>query len=782
MIHDGNLDIATGLSAKSKLWRNKQMTWSKFVKRISETNKTNETLADFVKATKEEQSKIKDVGGYVGAYLRASRRKPENVIHRQLLTLDLDFAKADLWFDFTLLFDCAAILHSTHKHSAAAPRFRLLIPLDREVSSDEYVAIARKVAGDIGIELFDNTTFETNRLMFWPSTPIDQDYYFEFQDGTWLNADQILNSYLDWTDTTQWPTATKVIEEIKNNATKQADPELKRGLIGAFCRAYDIHAAIETFLSSEYKRLDGDRYTYVKGSTSGGLITYDDKFSYSHHGTDPTSGMLCNAFDLVRVHKFDHLGPEKSLKEMEDLCKQDENTRIQIASDTIDSAKFDFGISEIEPVDLNWAKNLEVDGRGAYLSSSTNINLIFANDPRLKGKFKQNEFDNKKYVCGNLPWRLVKTPEPVKNVDFSGVRNYIETVYKISGSLKIDDSLNLEFERNIFHPVKDYLGSLQWDGVDRVDNLLIDYFGSDDNVYTREAIRKMLVGAVARIYDPGVKFDLVLTLVSEEGTGKSTFIKKLGKMWFSDTFMGVQGKEALEQIQGCWLIEMAELAGLRRAEVEAVKHFITKQEDTFRPAYGHVAETYKRQCVFFGTTNDLAFLKEATGNRRFMPIDVFPEMITKDVFSKEFDSEIDQIWAEAVYLYRKGESLFLSKEANLIANGERRNHTEIDERTGTIEQFLERKLPSNWNELDTDARKILLYDKEPTEGEKRQFVCIFEIWCECLGNKQSDANRYNTKDINQILKSLPEWESCKSTKNFSIYGKQRYYRRKVQST
>lgn len=177
MTYDGELDIAIGLSARSKVWSNKKLKWSELVSRLGEENKTTETFKEFVSASKEDQLKIKDVGGYVGGYLRGGKRSPANVVHRQLMTLDLDFAHKDLWDDFTLQFDNAAVLHGTHKHSDASPRYRLIMPLSREVTADEYVAISRKIAGIIGIDLFDNSTFETNRLMFWPSTPKDMDYY-----------------------------------------------------------------------------------------------------------------------------------------------------------------------------------------------------------------------------------------------------------------------------------------------------------------------------------------------------------------------------------------------------------------------------------------------------------------------------------------------------------------------------------------------------------------------------------------------------------------------------
>lgn len=319
------------------------------------------------------------------------------------------------------------------------------------------------------------------------------------------------------------------------------------------------------------------RYTYTKGSASAGLIVYEDKFAYSHHGTDPCGGKLCNAFDLVRIHKFGHLDDKvkdpssklPSVSAMEEFVRNDPDTKTTIANDHINSAKYEFADpehdrtqeevveKEVDPEaeSVEWMKELEVDTRGAYLSSDANLNLIFANDPRLKRLFRQNDFDGKRYVFGNLPWRRVVKPEPVKNVDYSGVRNYLGCVYGITSSLKIDDAMALEFERNHFHPILDYLNDLKWDGIQRVDKLLIDYMGADDNIYSREAIRKMLVGAVARVMNPGVKFDLVLMLVGPQGSGKSTFIKKLGKSWFSDTFLTVQGKELSSRSRGHGLLK-----------------------------------------------------------------------------------------------------------------------------------------------------------------------------------------------------------------------------------
>jgi len=780
MIYDGSIDIATGLGANSRVWNNAPWQWSGLVKKLKTETKTNETHKEFMSATKGERSKIKDVGGYVGGYLRNGRRKPENVVHRQLLTLDIDFAHLDFWDDFCLQFDSAAVLHGTHTHSDESPRYRLILPLSREVIPDEYVAVGRKIAGELGIELFDNTTFETNRLMFWPSNPKDVEYYCRAQDGPWIDVDQILESYIDWKDSSLWPTADKKIKEVQGLALKQEDPEVKRGMIGAFCRTFTITEAIDILLKDSYIQATDGRYTYLKGTAAAGLVIYDDKFAYSHHGTDPSGGKLCNAFDLVRLHLYGHLDSAetkvKSMRAMEQFCRENKRVKKTVAEETINEARYDF-VKEETPIviDLTWAEELEIDNRGGYASTAANLNIIFAKDQKLKGLFRQNDFDGKRYVFGTTPWRKVKEPEVFKNVDYSGVRNYIETIYGITGHLKVDDSLALEFEKRSFHPVREYLQGLEWDGAQRVDSFLIDYFGADDDHYTREAIRKTLVGAVARIFHPGAKFDLVLTLVGYQGTGKSTMVTKLGKGWSSDTFTTVQGKEAFEQLQGAWLIEMAELDGLRKAEVESIKHFISKQEDTFRPAYARTSETYKRQCVFIGTTNNKDFLRDPSGNRRFMPVDIAPHKATKSIFTIP-DMEIDQIWAEAVTKYRAGESLFLSVNAEELARAEQRKHSESDERKGIIEKYLDVPLPANWGSLGVEERRMYLADPH-TEGVEREYICTAEVWCECLGKEKEDMDRYKTREINDILRSLENFEQSRSSKSFKIYGTQKYYTR-----
>lgn len=791
--HDGNIDIAVGLSFSSKIWKNTNVAWSYLLEKLSEPVVTSETYKQFISATKEEQGRIKDVGGFVGGYLQNGKRKKGSVTYRQLLSLDIDFSHENFWDDFKTLFDFAAAIHTTHKSCKTNIRHRLLIPLSREISAEEYEPIARKIASSLNIELFDQSTYDVNRLMFWPSVSSDSEYFFDYQDAEWLDPDYVLSQYTDWRNVEEWPRAGAYDENMRKHIDKQSDPREKSGLIGAFCKAYTIHDAIEHILPDVYAKVDAERYTYTHGSTAAGAIVYDDIFLYSHHGTDPASGILCNAFDLVRIHKFGHLDKEQkkqqsdptkkaSFKAMEEFVRNDKRVKVQIAEEKLADAKHEFEFFDDEDIDTSWCAELSVNRNGDYESSSKNINLILQKDQVLSGAYSLNVFDNRRYLSRDMPWRKLQITgemEPIRDVDFSGIRNYIECVYGIASSLKIDDAFAIEVEHRKFHPICDYLNSLKWDGKSRVDTLLIDYFGCDDTPFTRAAIRKSLCAAVARVFRPGTKYDMVLILVGPQGTYKSTFIKKLGVKWFSDTLTTVQGKEAYEQLQGAWIIEMAELSALKKSEVEPIKQFISKCEDSFRPAYGRTVEIYKRQCVFFGTTNNSDFLRDNTGNRRFNPVNINLERATKSVRDHLTDDEVAQIWAEAYEMYKNGEPLYFNEKESILAKAAQHLHTPIDERRGVIENFLERLLPDDWEQMDIFSRRNWLEDPLSKAGKhERQYVCMAEIWCECLGKDKTEMSRYATREINDILKTLDNWEFVQSTKKFNLYGTQRYFKRK----
>lgn len=792
--NDFQLNIAVGAGAQSAQWRNTRIKWSELLEKLSHPIVTKETYDAFMRMSREDQQRVKDVGAFVGGYLSGNKRSKGNLLYRQIVALDADFSHKDMWWDFTNLYTCAACLHSTHKSNPDKPRHRLIIPLDREVSADEFQAVARRIAADLGMQHFDKTTFQANRCMFWPSVSSDATYEFEYQDAEPLCVDDVLARYKNWSDATEWAvTYDESDEVILKEAKKQENPLQKRGLIGAFCRTYSIQEAIEKYLWDIYIPTDTEnRYTYAQGSTSSGLIIYEDVFAYSHHGTDPASGKLLNAFDLVRLHKFGHLdtGREKettkskSFVAMEELVANDEATRRTIATERFEEAKADFAeaypdATTDEQADDSWTETLKVNLKGEYECTSQNLNIILRNDPNIKDAFALNDFDYKKYVVRSLPWREITFREPLRDVDYSGIHNYIECVYGIHNGMKVDDAVAVEFERHHFHPVREYITAQQWDGIQRVETLLIDFLGADDTPYTRKVTRMTLAAAVARVFEPAIKFDTVLILVGEQGTFKSTIAKRLGGKWFSDTFTTVSGKEAFEQLQGAWIMEIAELSGLKKAEIETIKHFISKSEDTFRPAYGRVVETYKRQCIFIGTTNSKDFLRDPTGNRRFLPVDVHLERAVRSVPDELTEDEVAQIWAEAYQLYIAGEPLYLDAATAATARAEQELHSDLDERAGIIETYLDRLLPDDWATLSIDERRIWLSNPLAKRGEVlRDKVCVAEIWCEALGRDKSDLTQRNAREVNDLMRCLKNWSYCPTPTAFAVYGRQRYYKRK----
>jgi putative DNA primase/helicase len=795
--HDAKIDLAVGKSRRETSWKNREWQWSKFVEKVRNTHRTAETYSEYIASKKVRQDEIKDIGGFVGGYLAGGRRKSGSVTHRQLVTLDIDFAREGFWDDFTLAFTNAAVVYSTHKHNPESPRLRLIMPLDRPVLSDEYEAIARKIAGIIDIELFDPTTFQPERLMYWPSTSKDGAFFFEYQDGNFLNADKILASYHDWKDSSEWPVSSKAEHIIQRNIKKQGDPLDKLGIVGAFCRTYSIHEAIELYLAEEYEACDVEnRYTYKEGSTAAGLIVYDDKYAYSHHGTDPTSGKLCNAFDLVRLHKFGLKDEDAaadcpnnrlpSYTAMIELATKDANVKKQLAVERIEEAKKDFYFVDEETDeedDQEWITELDVDGKGDLRSTHSNIKLILEKDSRLKGCFAYDEFKCRKIVMRNLPWRKISHDSRyLRDEDEQNLVIYLSSRYNIVNRANTKEVLDTHIAANTFHPVRDYLNALQWDGNERVETLLAEYLGALDTPYIRAVTRKTLTAAVARVMNPGCKFDYVLTLVGEEGKGKSFLMDKLGQQWFSDSFnfgmLHGQSNKAYEQLTGAWIIEVGELVGLRKAEAEAVKGFLSKREDTYRVSYGRNLSTFLRQNIFVASTNIKPFLREAAGNRRWWPVEIEQQTPVKDVFTDLTKKEIDQIWAEAVCLYRAGETLFLDKQMEDEARHVQKSHTEQDDRIGLIHEYLKLLLPQNWDDMGLYERRAWLQSDDPLAPEgviERKTVCIAEIWCEVLGGTSKDMTSQNTKPLHQIMQSMKGWRAMEKTVRTAKYGVQRMY-------
>lgn len=781
--NDKALDIALGNSRKTKTWKNKTIRWSELLDRLSTATRTPETMAEYKAMTRDQQSQIKDVGGFVGGYCNNGSRS--DIRFRSILCLDADFADGDLWPDWELLYGNAATIYSTHKHTTEKPRYRLVVPLARNVDSDEYQAVGRRIAATLGIDKFDDTSYQPQRMMYWPSCSQDGPYVFEHTDGAFLDPDTVLATYHNWRDVSSWPMSSRVAEVVRKTAAKQKDPLEKGGIVGAFCRAYSMQEAIAEFVPTYRACDDPGRYTYTEGSTAAGVVIYDDKFSYSHHGTDPASGQLCNAWDLVRLHRFGELDSDcnpdtpvssrPSYRAMAQLASGDKRVKAQIVADRMTEATADFD----EPAEdgEDWKAKLKITEKGAIAQTIENVVIILQHDPQLAGRLALNEMEHNIVSLSSLPWRAARGASQWTDADDAALRYYLERTYGINGKDRIFDAVNVVALQNKFHPVREYLDGCAWDGVPRVETLLVDYLGAEDTAYTRAVTRKALVAAVARIYNPGCKFDYMLTLRGRQGLGKSALIAKLGGRWFSDSFTTLQGKDAYEQVLGVWIMEVGELAGMRKAEAETIKLYISKQVDRFRPAYGRRLQEFPRQCIFIGTTNETQFLRDATGNRRFWVVDT-PNEPTRNLWDELTPETVRCIWAEAVELYRAGEALYLPRELEAAAREVQETYEEENPRAGIVQDYLERRLPADWDIMDLLARRQWLEGTQ--EGTvPRTTVCTMEIWAEALGGNPDRLDRYAGKEIREIMERMPGWRH-NGNKRATIrpYGRQRFYERR----
>lgn len=791
MIYDRKITISTGGSRKATYWQPQELWWSELVEKLRIPVRGTESLEVYKRYPKSKQDDLKDTGGVICGILTGGKRRAKNVLARDVITLDLDNIPAGGTKEVLRRMEglgCTYVVCSTRKHEEARPRLRVFILLDRAVSAEEYEAIARKLAEIIGIELCDPTTFEASRLMYWPSCSLDSTYVYEFSDKPFLSAEGMLLLYKDWRNVAEWPQVPGVQKNNVKLADRQGNPLEKEGIVGAFCRTYDVYRAIDTFLPGVYLPHEegAGRYTFSGGSTTGGAVIYDNgNFLYSHHATDPAGGRLSNAFDLVRLHKFGQLDeeakpdtPVSKLPSYTSMCEfavKDTYVTALLNTERYKKAVTAFQAPIEDNATMNWIGKLEVNGKsGLPAGTIENVVIILENDPELKGKIAYDEFANRTTVVGALPWNEKAFRRQWEYKDEAGLTHYLQKVYKIYlGEKNLNYATTICANRNSFDDVKSYLTGLNWDGTKRLDTLLTDYLGARDTDYTRAVIRKALVAAVARVMKPGCKYDYVPILAGRQGLGKSTFLKVLGKNWYSESLEVFEGKTAAELIQGTWINELGELKGFNRFEANSIKQFISRTEDIFRKAYGHTTDRYPRRCVFFGTSNDSEFLKDTTGNRRFWPIDVGINKPTKDVWS-ELPEEVDQIWAEAFLRWQIGEKIYLAGDIEKEALREQEQHSESDAREGVILEFIKRPIPIDWEKRSLNERKLYWsaeFGRTDCETKERDKVCALEVLCECLGNDMKFVKQADTRSINGILKKTLGWESCRD--RFGCYGQQR---------
>ena len=772
------MKISYGNSRMEKTWKNNEISWDAFCHRVSQTKITTETVEEYRKMTKAQQDQIKDVGGFVAGHLKEGKRKSGTVLSRSMLTLDMDHGIPGIVDELEMLFGFQCCIYSTHKHTPEQPRLRLIIPMIRDISEEEYPAVSRKVAQEIGLDMFDDTTYQPHRLMYWPSTSSNGEFVYRQIDGEILDPDEYLAKYDNWHDASTWPVSSRQSKAVQKSAKQVADPLTKAGIVGVFCRTYGIREAIEKFLLDIYapSAIVG-RYDYIPADSSAGVTIIDEKFSYSFHATDPASMRLLNAFDVVRVHKFPDDDEKKSFNAMAEFASNDEKVKLQIFAERQQSAAEEFADADPDA----WKKHLQYEKKTMELKNNLhNITLIMENDAKLKS-IVFNQLADGMEIKGTVPWK--HQGKFWRDADDAQLICYVDENYGNFSARNYDIAVTKVVDDRSYHPIRDFFSSLpEWDGVERVDTLLVDYLGAEDTPYVRAVTRKELCAAYIRVHNPGIKFDTMIVLNGDQGIGKSTLIAKLGGEWYSDSLnlSDMNDKTAAEKLQGYWIMEIGELAGMKKADLDKVKAFISRQDDKYRASFGRRVTPHPRQCVFFGTTNSQnGYLRDITGNRRYWNVKV-PGNGKYKPWDLDEDT-VKQIWAEVMVLAKEGEKLYLSADLEKYAKEEQRLAMEQDDREGLVQEYLNMLLPENWDQMDAYKRRDFVREVDdptrPNGSIQRMEVSNMEIWCECFGKPKEDMKPADSYAIAAIMERIDGWGKSGKAKILPIYGKQRIYRR-----
>ena len=341
-------------------------------------------------------------------------------------------------------------------------------------------------------------------------------------------------------------------------------------------------------------------------------------------------------------------------------------------------------MSTKEKKDYSWMQGLDRGDKG-ILGTAKNVIAAINTAPELRGCVMLDTFADRMVVTRDLPWRkLGKEPEWL-DTDEVNLLVWLQSAdMKVSSVNVMHDAAKTVAKHNPFHPVRDYLGGLKWDGRQRIDGWLTKFLGVEQSDYSAMVGRKFLISAVARILRPGCKVDTMLIFEGSQGVKKSMAITVLAGEWVCESMPDIKTKDAMLQLQGSWIVEVAELAAMRKGEVEHIKQFISSQQDRFRPPYGRNVVTRDRQCVFIGTTNESHYLIDGTGNRRFWPIQC------SDIDIKGLRVVRDQLWAEAVIVFQSGENWWMEEDAEIAtAEAEQEERMAADPWIEIIERFAE---------------------------------------------------------------------------------------------
>lgn len=656
MQYDREITISTAGSRKAADWKLQRLRWSEFCERLRVPVRSSETITAYLAMKKAQQDELKDVGGFVGGRL-CGRRKKGAVEFRDLVTLDMDSLPpggAEEVLRRAEGLGMGYAVYSTRKHRPDAPRLRLCVPLDRGALPDEYAPIARKLAQLIQPEMtwFDPTTFQPERLMYWPSVCAGGEYLFQFADKPFLSAGGMLGLYANWQDAAGWPVVPGETRLRAQAAKRQGDPAEKGGVVGAFCRTYDIEAAMHKFIPEAYaETAQPGRYTYTGGSTAGGAVLYDDgKFLYSHHATDPCGGQLVNAFDLVRLHKFAGLdddakegtpvGRLPSYDEMCRLARSDPAVSDLLAQEAFAAAVDDFG--EVSDQDAAL-------GLGRCEKEPLTVEIVRLALRAFGIRIRRNQITGKAEIDG-MPAQYSRE-EAVNTLPVFLLDKLRAVGVKGVNKAAVTDYLANLADEGRFNPVLDMLHGTAWDGVTRLP-VLLRLLGLGEGSLHAALVRKWLIQTVALAHNETGRTQAaegVLTMQGGQGIGKTMLFRRLALRddWFAEgVSLDMKNKDDILRATGAWITELGELDSTLKREQSSLKAFITAKVDRVRAPYAREATDRPRRASFCATVNPDTFLRDETGDRRFWVVPAGG--IDLDTLLDLPDVWFAQLWAEAL--------------------------------------------------------------------------------------------------------------------------------------
>lgn len=769
---DLTLDLSVAPSVSSRRWEAATLTWERLVDRAHNPES------------------VKDCGGYVAGRLKGTARKKGQVEYRSAVTLDADAASETLPAVVAGL-GLRALVHSTYSHTRAHPRYRVIFPImGPGLSEEEYPRVARGLMEALGEAQFDPGSTQPERLMFWPATANPDEYEVVECQGETATAQGLLRDFGGLQATPD------------HKAGPKRDPKELPGVAGAFNRVYDMARAVAEF-HLPYDPVEGEpnRWHYTPAESEGGVIVYPDGYVFSNHASDPAYGRALSMFDLVALHVYG--GEDRAAGVPQSTAPADRPSiqramrefaaRPEIVTELVGADFADDETGEDSAALPEWVLGLHLHPKtGKPLDDVHNWDLLMRHDLVLRA-LARNEMDLTTVTRRPFPWRTVEAgkDDALTNADRAQISAHLQRAYNMPrpAQEQLNGVIDMVAQDNAFHPVVEYLEGLEWDGVSRIET----YLPGAADAYTRRVARLVAVQAVARALDPGVKVDNCLILTGRQGLGKSWFVETMARGW-TCTLGPIEGsglRDTVMAMTRSWVTVADEGFAMKKADAEALKQFVTLTHDVIRLPYAREHVKLPRRQVIWGTTNDAVFLRAQEGNRRFLIVEVAEKLD----FGKYSDEYVNQVWAEAVHIWKTSKAqyglkdnpgLFLSASEEAAAESVRSMATEEDSMTGLIQAYLDTLVPENWVEMSPEERISWLRDEEQgivSGTHPIDVVCSLEIWEIALGRERGKHSRVDILQITNALKQLPGWfgPMPKPTR-LPFYGPQRVFARLDEPT